>query len=103
MWIPLLGVMLAGIVAMQVEVLKLGASMGRSLRAEPALSAQNATLRESVASLADDQRIEQLAAAMGMVMPPPRPVGFLTAHGREGARRPPPASTSLTPGSLRSR
>jgi hypothetical protein len=81
-WIPLLGVMLAGIVAMQVEVLKLGASMGRSLQANSALSAQNATLRESVASLADDQRIEQLAASMGMVMPPPSAVGFLSPHGR---------------------
>ena len=74
--------MLAGIVAMQVEVLKLGASMGRSLQADSALSAQNATLRESVASLADDQRIEQLAASMGMVMPPPSAVGFLSPHGR---------------------
>ena len=82
MWIPLLGVMLAGIVAMQVEVLKLGASMGRSLQANTTLSAQNATLHESVASLADDQRIEQLAASMGMVMPPPSAVGFLSPHGR---------------------
>ena len=31
-WIPLLGVMLVGIVAMQVEVLKLGASIGRSIQ-----------------------------------------------------------------------
>src|SRR5689334_10730035 len=30
-WIPLLGVLLAGIVAMQVEVLKLNAGIGRSL------------------------------------------------------------------------
>ena len=81
-WIPLLGVMLAGIVAMQVEVLKLGASMGRSLQANSTLTAQNATLRENVASLSDDQRIEQLAASMGMVMPPPSAVAFLSAHGR---------------------
>lgn len=86
-WIPLLGVMLAGIVAMQVEVLKLGASMGRSLQANSRLSADNATLRQSVASLADDQRIEQLAASIGMVMPPPSAVGFLSAHGKGIARR----------------
>jgi hypothetical protein len=79
-WIPLLGVMLAGIVAMQVEVLKLGASMGRSLQMTSELSAGNATLHESVASLSDDQRIEQLASSMGMVMPPPQSVGFLRAH-----------------------
>jgi hypothetical protein len=86
-WIPLLGLMLAGIVAMQVEVLKLGASMGRSLELNSALSARNASLRESVASLGDDQRIEQLAARMGMVMPPPQAVGFLAARpGGDAAR-----------------
>jgi len=79
--------MLAGIVAMQVEVLKLGASMGRSLELNTTLSAKNASLRESVASLGDDQRIEQLAANMGMVMPPPQSVGFLTAHRNGDATR----------------
>jgi hypothetical protein len=78
-WIPVLGVMLAGIVAMQVEVLKLGASMGRSLERNSVLSSRNAGLRQSVATLGDDQRIEQLAASMGMVMPPPQAVGFLAA------------------------
>jgi hypothetical protein len=86
-WIPLLGVMLAGIVAMQVEVLKLGASMGRSLELNSALSVRNASLRESVASLGDDQRIEQLAAGMGMVMPPPQAIGFLPLRpGADAAR-----------------
>lgn len=85
-WIPLLGVMLAGIVAMQVEVLKLGASMGRSIERGTALQSRNELLRASVASLADDQRIERLAAGMGMVMPAPAAVGFLSSH-RGDARR----------------
>ena len=51
-WIPLLGVMLAGIVAMQVEVLKLGASIGRSIERSTALQSRNEQLRASVASLA---------------------------------------------------
>jgi len=80
-WIPVLGVMLAGIVAMQVEVLKLGASMGRSLERNSVLSSENASLRQSVAMLGDDQRIEQLAGSMGMVMPPPQAVGFLSGDG----------------------
>jgi hypothetical protein len=79
MWIPLLGVMLAGIVAMQVEVLKLGASIGRSIERGTALQSRNEQLRDTVASLADDQRIERLAAGMGMVMAPPTGVGFLSA------------------------
>ncbi|MGZ6564999.1 MAG: hypothetical protein ACXVH1_36610 [Solirubrobacteraceae bacterium] len=86
-WIPVLGVMLAGIVAMQVEVLKLGASMGRSLERNSVLSSRNAALRQSVATLGDDQRIEQLATSMGMVMPPPQAVGFLAANADGNAAR----------------
>ena len=76
-WIPLLGVLLAGIVAAQVEILKLGANMGRSLEQTTTLTSQNELLRESVASLSDDQRIEWLATNMGMVLPPPGAVGYL--------------------------
>jgi hypothetical protein len=106
-WIPVLGVMLAGIVAMQVEVLKLGASMGRALEQNTALSGRNAALRSSVATLGDDQRIEQLAASMGMVMAPPQAVSFLAAHSDANAGKAlanihaPSASSflSLTPSS----
>jgi hypothetical protein len=79
-WIPLLGVLLAGIVAMQVEILKSGASMGRSLEQTSALTNQNEQLRDNVAALADDQRIERLAGAMGLVLPPPGSVGYLVAE-----------------------
>ena len=82
-WIPLLGVLLAGIVAAQVEILKLGASMGRSLEQTTTLTSQNELLRDSVAALSDDQRIERLATSMGMVLPPPGAVGYLTA-GQSG-------------------
>lgn len=79
-WIPLLGVLLAGIVAMQVEVLKLSASMGRTLERGTQLQSVNEQLRASVASLADDQRIERRAAGMGMVMAAPEAINFLPAH-----------------------
>jgi hypothetical protein len=78
-WIPILGVMLAGIVAMQVEVLKLNASIGRSLELTTTLQNTNDLLHASVASLADDQRIERLAAGMGMITPAPEQVGFLSS------------------------
>ncbi|HKO27446.1 MAG TPA: hypothetical protein VJU80_08325, partial [Solirubrobacteraceae bacterium] len=82
-WIPLLGVLLAGIVAAQVEILKLGASNGRSLEQTTTLTNTNEQLRGSVAALSDDQRIERLASAMGLVLPPPGAVGYLAAghHG----------------------
>ena len=82
-WISLLGVLLAGIVAAQVEILKLGASMGRALEQTTTLTSQNELLRDSVAALSDDQRIEHLATNMGMVLPPPGAVGYLNA-GQNG-------------------
>ncbi len=78
-WIPLLGVLLAGIVAAQVEILKLGASMGRSLEQTTTLTNSNESLRGSVAALSDDQRIERLAGNMGLVLPPAGAVGYLVA------------------------
>ena len=86
-WIPVLGVLLAGIVAAQVEILKLGATMGRSLEQTTTLTTQNEQLRYSVASLSDDQRIERLATSMGMVLPPPGAVGYLGANQRADVSR----------------
>ncbi len=82
-WIPLLGVLLAGIVAMQVEVLKLNAGIGRAIEQGNTLQIRNELLRASVAGLADDQRIESLAAQMGLVMPSPAAVRFLSPGGSD--------------------
>lgn len=76
-WIPLFGVLLVGIVAMQVEVLKLNAGIGRSLEHASALQSQNELLRASVTRLSDEQRIERMAAGMGMVMPAPDQMRFV--------------------------
>lgn len=83
-WIPVLGVLLAGIVATQVEVLKLGASMGRWVERTAALSARNQALQASDARLSDVQRIERLAARMGMVMPAPTAISFVHRPGSRG-------------------
>jgi cell division protein FtsL len=77
-WIALLGVMLVGIVAMQVELLKLGRSIGRSLGETTALQSRNEQLRVSVAALADESRVDRLAVAGGMVLPSPTGVGFVS-------------------------
>jgi hypothetical protein len=86
-WIAMLGVMLVGIVAMQVEELKLGASVGRGLSQSAALQSKNQVLRATVSALSDDQRIMDLAARMGMVMPAPGDVVFLTPHTTADAAR----------------
>jgi hypothetical protein len=60
--------------------------MGRSIDEGTALQSRNELLRASVATLADDQRIERLAAGMGMVMPAAAEVGFLSHHRSDGGR-----------------
>jgi cell division protein FtsL len=69
LWIPLLGMLLVGIVAMQVEVLKLNASIGHSMVHSTQLQSENQLLRASVSRLSDDQRIESEAVDLGMSMP----------------------------------
>ena len=103
-WIPLLGVLLAGIVAMQVEELKLGASIGRSIERSSALEGRNEQLRASVSELSDQQRIERVASGMGMIMPPPGAVGFLSANQSGSVQRalanvraPDPSAFTLQP------
>lgn len=86
-WIPVLGVLLAGIVASQVEILKLGTSLGRSLDRSAALESQNQTLQAGVASLADAQRIERLATGMGMVSPSPGLLTFVPAGSQNQVGR----------------
>src|SRR5579884_1358233 len=49
----------------------------------PTLQSQNESLQARVATLADDQRIERLAAGMGMVMPTAGMLTFEPAH-RQG-------------------
>ena len=79
-WIPLLGVMLVGIVAMQVELLKLNATTGRSIELISSLQGRNDMLRAQVASASDPNRIERLASRMGMAMPGPGAITFLDAR-----------------------
>lgn len=80
-WIPLLGILLAGIVAMRVEVLKLNVSVGRSVALASQLQSENQILSASVASRSADARIEALAEKLGMSMPGPLDVHFVQASG----------------------
>jgi cell division protein FtsL len=77
-WIPILGVLLVGIVALQVSILRLNASMGRAIEQSTTLQTQNGELRAQVASLGSVARIERLASGMGMVMSTPAQISFLS-------------------------
>ncbi len=72
--------MLVGIVAMQVELLKLNASTGRSIELISSLQSRNDMLRAEVASASDPDRIERLAGRMGMTMPGPEAITFVNSR-----------------------
>ncbi|HEY5317813.1 MAG TPA: hypothetical protein VIJ20_07525 [Solirubrobacteraceae bacterium] len=80
-WIPVLGVLLAGIVALQVSLLQLNASMGRAIEQGTTLQTENGELHSQVASLSAVPRIEKLAGNMGMVMATPEQMTFLSPRG----------------------
>jgi hypothetical protein len=84
-WIPLLGVLLVGIVGLQVENLKLNAGLGGAIEQTTTLQSRNDWLRDDVAQLSDPQRIEGIAARHGMLMAPPSVTKFLGAGGRSSA------------------
>jgi len=86
-WIPVLGVLLVGIVALQVSLLRLNASMGRSIEQGTTLQTENGLLRAQVAALGNIQRIERLATGMGMVMATPEQISFLSPRSSAIPRR----------------
>jgi hypothetical protein len=85
-WIGLLAFALIGIVAMQLWVVKLGVGIGRALEHEGMLQRENAALSIEDAKLSSGERVEQLAAARGMVVAPPGALRFETARGGLDAR-----------------
>jgi hypothetical protein len=79
-WIWLIGLMLGGIVAMQVSLLKLNSGISASVEQAATLERRNAALETEVARLGAGERIQQTAAEEGMVAPPAGDVEYLTAR-----------------------
>jgi len=86
-WIALLGVLLIGLVGLNVSLLKLNAQNGRTAEVARDLRIQNAKLRGSVSRLGSSTRLQQAARNAGLVMPTPQMVNYLTAHPRSDGRR----------------
>ena len=85
-WIWLIGVLLGGIVAMQVSLLKLNAGIGRAVTTVGTLERQNALLEADIARLSSGERIRAAAAEEGLVMPSAGAVAFLTSRPDRDAR-----------------
>jgi cell division protein FtsB len=101
-WVAIVGVLLAGIVFLNVSLLELNRGIAQTDAQSAALERANSSLRERVATLDSGERIRQLAAARGFVMPQPGDVTYLRPHPRIDARlaavrmKPPAPVTSLT-------
>jgi hypothetical protein len=83
LWIGLIAGGLVMLVFMQVSLLKLNTGISANIVASQDLERQNAELRAGVSSLDSGQRIQDIAAARGMVMPDDGQLRFLAA-GRPG-------------------
>jgi hypothetical protein len=84
-WIWLIGLLLGGIVAMQVSLLKLNAGISRAVTTAGTLERQNAGIEADIARLSSIERVRSAAAAEDMVAPAPGAMAFLTARADRDA------------------
>jgi hypothetical protein len=77
LWIGLIAGALVVLVFMQVSLLKLNTGISADILTSQNLARDNAQLRASVSSLDSGQRIQDIAAARGMVMPDDGQLRFL--------------------------
>src|SRR3954454_24846423 len=107
-----IGILLGGIVAMQVSLLRMNAGISRAVQAQDTLVKDNATMQASLAGLLSGDRVRQAAADENMVDPPAGDTRYLKSHPGDAARaarrmRPPSVLAKATmdnggvlPGSL---
>lgn len=86
-WIALIGVLLAGIVFFNVDLLRMNRDIARDAERAATLKRENARLRLDVARLASSERIQEAAARLGLVLPAPGEVRYLKARPTVDARR----------------
>jgi hypothetical protein len=89
-WIAVLGLLLAGIVTLNVLSLNFTASSGRLAARSEGLARENAVLRAELTENLSGPRIEAVALANGLLVPAPREIGYLSAgdqYAQVAARR----------------
>ena len=80
LWVPLIGVLLTGIVFLNVALLEVNGSIARMDTRSAELRRDNAALRMRVARLGSSERIQRSAAGRGFVAAVPGEVGYLSAQ-----------------------
>ena len=81
-WIAAFAVVLAGVVALNVAVLRVNMNVSRLDRAQIELQAENAALASNVSSAASAQRIEQAAHKLGYVPAPATDTSYIQLGSR---------------------
>ena len=76
-WITAFAVLLAGVVALNVAVLRANMNLDRLDRQQMELQAQNAALASEVSSASSSLRIEQTARRLGLVPAPATDTSYL--------------------------
>lgn len=82
-WIAVLGVLLVGIVAVNVITLSLSAAAGQIDRNIVALEQENSRLRSSDAQRSGTARVRHDAAALGLAAPSADRIGYLRASAKD--------------------
>jgi cell division protein FtsL len=85
-WVALVGVLLVGIVFLNVSVLELNRGIATTDAKSAALERTNSGLRSRVAKLDSAERIQQLAQAKGFILPQPGAITYLKPRPSIDAR-----------------
>jgi cell division protein FtsL len=85
-WIGLVGVLLAGIVFFNVDLLRMNREITHMADRAAQMKRENARLRQDVAGLASSERIQEAAAELGLVLPQPAEVRYLKSNPAIDAR-----------------
>ena len=85
-WIGLLAVLLLGLVAINVSLLKLNAQAGHNAEKVKVLRIQNDRLHAKVSRLRSGDRVERVAGRLGLVMPEAGSVRYLSVGSMDGSR-----------------
>jgi hypothetical protein len=96
----LIGLLLGGIVAMQVSLLRLNSGISRAVITQSTLEKQNMALQSSIAELTSGERVTAAAAGGQMVDPPAGQTRYLTAQpaadpARAARRYKPPSQRAI--------
>jgi hypothetical protein len=89
LWVGCVGLLLAGIVALNVGLLELNDRIARTDAKSQSIGRENADLRLKLAKLDSTERIQRIAEGKGFVMPAPGAVRYVRSRpkdAREAAR-----------------